>query len=169
MKKIFILFIFSASILLSACSNKEEKTTKAETNTTKSEKNMAKTEDNTTKAEDINKVEILNNGKLPSDEEIKSVAIRDGNTGKIIFEAKENETVNNIVQKLWQINFTEYDDPQSSGWRYDLLINNDEMHITISGNDLIRINKYGNSIKSVCCRTDFDIIGYIENELLGVK
>ncbi len=172
MKRIFLLFIFLTSILLAACGNKEEKSsktedniTKAEKNTTKKEENTAKKEENTTKAEGMDK-EILNNGKLPSDKEIKSVAIRDGNTGDIIFEEKENEIVNNIAQKLMQIEFTEYEDPLSTGWRYNLLINNDDMQITVSGNDLIRI-RYNN--KNICCRTDFDIIGYIENELLGVK
>lgn len=166
MKRIFLLFIFLTSILLAACGNKEEKNSKTEDNITKAEKNTTKKEENTTKKESMDKAEILNNGKLPSDKEIKSVAIRDGNTGKIIFEEKENEAVSNIAQKLMQIEFTEYEDPQSSGWRYNLLINNDDMQITISGNDLIRI-RHNN--KSVCCRTDFDIIGYIENELLSVK
>lgn len=165
MKRTFILFIFLASILLSACGKQEEKTLKTEDSIKKTERNTMKTEEKTTEAESMNKVEILNNGKLPSDKEIKSVAIRDGNTGEIIFEEKENEIVNNIAQKLLQIEFVEYEDPQSTGWCYNLLINNDDMQITISGNDLIRI-RYGN--KSICCRTDFDIMGYIENELLNM-
>ena len=106
MKKIFVLFIFLTSILLAACGNKEEKNSKTEDNITKAEKNTTKKEENTTKKESMDKAEILNNGKLPSDKEIKSVAIRDGNTGKIIFEEKENEAVSNIAQKLMQIEFT---------------------------------------------------------------
>lgn len=164
MKRNFILFIFLASILLSACGKQEEKTLKTEDDIKKTERNTMKTEENTTEAESMNKVEILNNGKLPSDKEIKFIAIRDGNTGEIIFEEKENETVNNIAQKLMQIEFVEYEDPQSTGWRYNLLVN-DDMQITVSGNELIRI-RYGD--KSICCRTDFDIMGYIENELLNM-
>lgn len=166
MKRTFILFVFFTSILLSSCGKQEDKILKTEDNITKTERNTMKTEGNTTKenateTESMNKVEILNNGKLPSDKEIKSIAIRDGNTGEIIFEEKENEIVNNIAQKLLEIEFIEYEDPQSTGWCYNLLINNDDMQITISGNDLIRI-RYGN--KSICCSFFWYTINYLYKE-----
>ena len=79
MKRILLVFILLSLVIMSACAkneNKQEKkTSETEENTTKTEKNTSKTEEHTTKEETVDKVEILNNGKLSSEKEVKSVAL----------------------------------------------------------------------------------------------
>lgn len=173
-KKYIILFVIISTLLI-ACSKNENQTSKPDsseknTNTqtqTISDNKSSETKDNTTSITEDSNMDnkILKDNKLIiNTEKIKSIALRDGNTGETVLEVTDKDNIAKISTDISSVEFTEHAEISADGWTYEIIINADEaIHIVISGNSQIYISSENTKID---CETNFDLIGYIEDTLL---
>lgn len=176
MNKKIILLLIIISMLLIACSKNENQ--KPESNT--SEKNTttntlafsnSTATDNTsyvTEDKHLDKNILKDNKLIINTEKIQSIAVRDGNTGKTVLEITDKDTIAKISEEIASVPFMEHETVSSDGWRYELIITADKKtHIVISSNTHLYIWIEDVSQK-IDCETSFDLLGYIENNLLNL-